>query len=69
MENDPASSIHVDQHIVWDDRENVVIDVGSEVEEYYRKGERIQPRRSPAVAAQRRTAASPVPGNLRPIRD
>jgi len=64
LENDASISSRKDQPIVWSDRENIVYDIGSEVEEYYRNGRRVP---APPTPKPKRRAGEAQ--NLRAIRE
>ncbi|KAI6231606.1 hypothetical protein M3Y95_00399800 [Aphelenchoides besseyi] len=49
LENDEPPTLTPDQHIVWDDEQNFVVDIGSEVEEVYRNGQRVVPAKRPTT--------------------
>ncbi|KAI6204592.1 hypothetical protein M3Y94_00693300 [Aphelenchoides besseyi] len=49
LENDEPPALTPDQHIVWDDEQNFVVDIGSEVEEVYRNGQRVVPAKRPTT--------------------
>ncbi|KAI6195086.1 hypothetical protein M3Y96_01193700 [Aphelenchoides besseyi] len=49
LENDEPPVLNPDQHIEWDDEQNFVVDIGSEVEEVYRNGQRVMPAKRPSA--------------------
>ncbi|KAI6210214.1 hypothetical protein M3Y96_00303900 [Aphelenchoides besseyi] len=49
LEKDEPPVLNPDQHIEWDDEQNFVVDIGSEVEEVYRNGQRVMPAKRPSA--------------------
>ncbi|KAI6219900.1 hypothetical protein M3Y95_01076400 [Aphelenchoides besseyi] len=66
-DNDDSTQPDPNQVIVWDDEQNKVYDIGSEVEEVYRNGQRVLTTRRPPAQQQAQNTPRRSPDGRNPI--